>query len=319
MFLTKAVLTLFIEIFIKRNFNILNVDNKFWQHMFTNPRGNGDAHYPNNALDVIDNNSKSYLKNKIICSGDVETNPGPQTIITFNARGLKDYLKLKRCLNTFYSVFQNSPNSIIFLQETHLNENDRARLECMWRYDYVMAPSVGASGGCLILYDSALLGRPISTFTSPDGKLVVTTVQNKEAKHTLANFHGPNDHDLCKLNLLIEITNNAIDEFESNLVVGGDFNVVLNVENAYNRTQNAKEKKFVDILKSFLKKITCLILSNNRMGRGGFRGQEVKLHPCWTTFLSTKLLKKTSSHLRSYGGLINLTMGQLKLLSEPKS
>lgn len=41
---------------------------------------------------------------QLMKSGDVESNPGPMNIITYNVRGLKLYDKLKRLLNKCYKI-----------------------------------------------------------------------------------------------------------------------------------------------------------------------------------------------------------------------
>ena len=90
-----------------------------------------------------------------LLSGDVETNPGPQAnpllvemgIITYNARGLKDKLKLKRLLNTCYKILQKNKNYFIMLQETHLEQSDEDRLKLLWRHGIVTSPGQGRQRG----------------------------------------------------------------------------------------------------------------------------------------------------------------------------
>jgi len=70
----------------------------------------------------------------LIKCGDIELNPGPdiplQTnktdskgkILTYNVRGLKDYNKLKRILNSCSKLISLNRNTVINLQETHLSQ-----------------------------------------------------------------------------------------------------------------------------------------------------------------------------------------------------
>ncbi len=141
--------------------------------------------YLTNKEQAITNTGQSMLQEKvvvirdlsckIILAGDVELNPGPGQqqprskgddssnkgetqfndidIITYNCRGLKDYGKLKRLLNTCANVIKNKPLSIIFLQETHLDRGAEKRLGSMWRGNFALSPGVGGSRGCVILID----------------------------------------------------------------------------------------------------------------------------------------------------------------------
>ncbi len=124
--------------------------------------------------DIIHNNSCN-----ILLSGDVERNPGPgpgldpreeQTngnddgtnrgnrgkttprakdevmeIITYNCRGLKEYKKLKRILNTCDSLMKRNKDSIVLIQETHLNQAELEKIKIMWRGSYNASPGEGAS------------------------------------------------------------------------------------------------------------------------------------------------------------------------------
>lgn len=87
---------------------------------------------------------KQFKFDKLLESGDIESNPGPKyhivSVKSYNVRGLKNKLKLKRVLNTCHKEISQNNGSIIFLQETHLEENDRVTLDMMWRHSYVSSP-----------------------------------------------------------------------------------------------------------------------------------------------------------------------------------
>ncbi len=98
--------------------------------------------------------AKALLKQ----SGDIEENPGPVLsnectaavkIITFNARGLKDKLKLKRLLNKCYNVLKENLDSFVLIQETHLNKEECSQLELLWRQSFCASPGIGRQGGPL--------------------------------------------------------------------------------------------------------------------------------------------------------------------------
>jgi len=65
--------------------------------------------------------SKLFAFSLLLRSGDVEPNPGPRetilSILTYNARGLKNRPKLKRILNKCHKEINENCNAVIFLQE----------------------------------------------------------------------------------------------------------------------------------------------------------------------------------------------------------
>jgi hypothetical protein len=84
--------------------------------------GRCDGHGHQNLLG--NQEAKSiFLLNRLILSNDVETNPGPSfNLVSYNARGLGEYAKLKRILNFVHKTKKKDFN-VTFLQETHLNLN----------------------------------------------------------------------------------------------------------------------------------------------------------------------------------------------------
>lgn len=109
--------------------------------------------------------SDSY---RLLQSGDIESNPGPEDerrqdkaagrgmshkslkqmeIITYNCRGLKEYKKLKRILNTFSGITKKKPHSILLLQETHLGNEAENKIKVMWRGGFALSPGGGRLKG----------------------------------------------------------------------------------------------------------------------------------------------------------------------------
>ena len=72
------------------------------------------------------------IVNKLKQCNDIELNPGPTKvkvkIITYNVRGMKEAVKLKRILNTCHNLITRDRYTVICLQETHLEEVDKQRL-----------------------------------------------------------------------------------------------------------------------------------------------------------------------------------------------
>ena len=89
--------------------------------------------------------NERWLVDLVIRSGDVEVNPGPtkMTLVTLNCRGLKNKEKFTQLFNRL-NTFHSEPNTIIALQETHLEFNN---LNYKWRGNHIFTEGRGAQGG----------------------------------------------------------------------------------------------------------------------------------------------------------------------------
>lgn len=191
----------------------------------------------------------------LVISGDVERNPGPTKIITFNARGLKDYHKLKRFLNKLYGIFMKNPDTVVMVQESHLALNDQSRLACMWRYNYAMSPAMGSSAGCIVFYNGATISEPIYTFEDNDGRILIITCKNASNQlTTIVNIHAPNNHNIEFFKLLSHKIDMIVDKYDTTLIVGGDFNITYKKIDSVNRICTTAETKAKTLMEKIINK-----------------------------------------------------------------
>jgi len=204
---------------------------------------------------------KQFKFDKLLESGDIESNPGPKyhivSVKSYNVRGLKNKLKLKRVLNTCHKEISQNNGSIIFLQETHLEENDRVTLDMMWRHSYVSSPGTNRQCGCLILFDTAW--EVIRKEIDIEGRLGIVILKRFDRYFTFTNVYAPNDHNLTYFsnvfNKIIELQT----EFpESINVIAGDFNLVLEEEDSINRLTTNTESQTRSFIKRNLARLGLL-------------------------------------------------------------
>ncbi len=217
---------------------------------------------------------KRFKFSKLLRCGDVEANPGPPSnkqslsIITYNSRGLKDRNKLKRLLNTCHRTLSQNKNSIAFLQETHLEEDDRKAVEMMWRHNFVISPGTNRQCGCLILFDSSW---EIIKYTSDnEGRLALVVLKKMEKYYVCANIYAPNDHDLNFFTRIFNVLIEFQTEFPgSNIILAGDFNLVLDDNNdAVHRNSTNTERQSRTLIKRNLIRLN-LIDSYRKMNCSG--------------------------------------------------
>ena len=202
---------------------------------------------------------KYFNFNILLRSGDIESNPGPNgssiiTVSTYNVRGLKNRLKLKRVLNTCHKLINENSNSFIFLQETHLESSDKDTLDIMWHHKYLMSPGTNRQCGCLILFDPSW--EVISTSTDDDGRVCVLILKKFEINFILTNIYAPNNHDVNFFSYVFNKLIEAQTEFPiSNIILAGDFNLVLSENDSANRVETNSETQCRLLLKRNLKRL----------------------------------------------------------------
>lgn len=215
------------------------------------------------------NHRKIILRILLIRAGDVHPNPGPKDIITYNIRGLNEYKKLKRFLNTCANIIKSNPKTIIAIQETHLNNS--SKIMHMWRYDFCMSPSYGAGGGCMILYDHIAAGTPVASSCDPNGRYCFLTLQLYNENTLYGNIYAPNNHDLNFFsNIDSEIQKITNDNNIQEIYLVGDFNLCRGDHDFINRKITTSESKANKYINTILTKYDLVDSYRHLHKNGGF-------------------------------------------------
>jgi exonuclease III len=211
---------------------------------------NMSTQFNNDAKDVFSYQYPSG-KMKILLSGDVELNPGPEKqsehtmelkVVTYNARGLKDKLKLKRLLNVCSNTLKENPNTFILLQETHLDISECENLNLLWRQGVCYSPGVGRQWGTMILYGDSWSVKKCDK--DENGRFCSVLVTKSEQTFAVNNIYAPNDHNLDFFTYIYDkIYDQKIEYPEAKVILGGDFNLVLGQEDSVNRSTSNAEKR----------------------------------------------------------------------------
>ena len=110
-------------------------------------------------------------------------------VLDWNVRGLND--KDKRLL--VYNKIDESQCAIICLEETKCESFDHSfiRTFCPKRFDrFVFSPSVGASGGIIVLWNSAIFEGVLQEITRSAIRINFISKHNQE-QWTLVTVYGP--------------------------------------------------------------------------------------------------------------------------------
>ena len=143
-------------------------------------------------------------------------------ICSLNCNGLRDAMKRKQ----LFSWLDNKKFNIIFLQETHSGQDDEISWSKEWGGPVFYAHGTNDSRGVAILF------KPGVNFTvhnkySFNGRVITLYISLSDKELILLNLYAPNKDDILFFENIID----KITEIDcSNIILGGDFNLVLDIQ-----------------------------------------------------------------------------------------
>lgn len=141
-------------------------------------------------------------------------------VISLNCRGLNNPIKAKR----ISALATKLRPSILMLQETHIKRTDRPVLKSNWWSLQLQAPGSSKARGVAILFAKSIMFRVVSTLGDPQGRFLFVKGYLADTMVTLANLYVPNSG---QLEFIQDVLGNLDDFKEGDLLMGGDFNLIL--------------------------------------------------------------------------------------------
>ncbi len=142
-------------------------------------------------------------------------------ILSLNVNGLNSAVKRTRVLEYLH----RKPISCALIQETHLKQSDVARFQNKY---YKLAAYICAKNktkGVLILVNRKLNLTIEHLGSDEKGRFVFIRCKIYNNRLALVSMYGPNETDSA---FLTQISKTLLEEIDCPLVVGGDFNAVIN-------------------------------------------------------------------------------------------
>jgi len=178
-------------------------------------------------------------------------------------------LKLKRILNSCHKLLNEDKNAIIFLQETHLDNTDYKTIEMMWRHNFLISPGTNRQCGCLVLFDHTW--QLEFQINDENGRYNIGVLAKFEKTFIIVNVYAPNDHNI---NFFANIFEKII-EIQSHhpgaeIILGGDFNLVLGDSDSANRNATLAERQTRTLIKRNLGRLMLNDSYRLRYPSGGF-------------------------------------------------
>ena len=222
----------------------------------------------------------AVLRALMLCSGDVEVNPGPAPttglgagtglrkdeqrtqarnvssilVKTFNVRGLKDEKKLRHLINNCTASMKSAKDAIFFLQETYIDEP--GKIPYLWRGNFHLTPGIGHSQGCVTLLSNHIQVIECRNILNRAHVLVCQNIGDNKPTYILANLYAPCPNVQEKIDFF-DTTLASVDELSlkyecRKIIVGGDLNLNFKVSEVKNRHYTSQEKNIARVVKEMI-------------------------------------------------------------------
>ena len=165
------------------------------------------------------------------------------TICSINVRGIGDDAKRREMFNWLRA----KKFSIYMIQEAHCTENKSHVWRVEWGYQAIFSSCTSARAGVGILFNNNFNLKLLKTFSDPEGRFLIIDIEVDERKITLANIYAPNEDNPC---FFMKVYDHLLDFNCEEVIIGGDFNLVLDIEKDKNGGQPKTHNNSLKIVKN---------------------------------------------------------------------
>jgi exonuclease III len=161
-------------------------------------------------------------------------------IASANVQGLGNFQKRK----DVFQFLRQKKFSVYFLQDTHFVAKNEKQIRAEWGYECFFASYTSQSRGVAILFNNNFDFKVTKMVKDENGNYLIVVIKTMDREIALVNVYGPNNDNPQFYSTLQK----KIEELGcSNIVIGGDWNLVLNPVLDYcnyrhNNNVNAQEK-----------------------------------------------------------------------------
>ena len=172
-------------------------------------------------------------------------------ICSLNVRGLGDNQKRREIFNWLRS----KALSIYFLQEVHCSENVTSIWSAEWGYKTLFSSFSSAKRGVAILFNNSFDFKIQKTYADLNGRFIICDIETEEKYITLANVYAPNDDEPIFFH---DFFNHLVDFQCEDLIIGGDFNLVLDLEKDKRGGLAKTHSKSIKVLHDFIAELDLI-------------------------------------------------------------
>lgn len=157
-------------------------------------------------------------------------------ISSLNCQGLGNYQKRR---DVFQFLRQKQYN-IYCIQDTHFDHKMYRQVRAEWGYECILAPNNTRSRGVAVLFNNNFDFKIKKTIIDNAGNFIVLLMHTMGKDMVLVNIYGPNRDDPT---FFEEIKHRIQDLGNQNIIIVGDWNLVLNPSLDYYNYRNINNAK----------------------------------------------------------------------------
>ena len=129
-----------------------------------------------------------------------------------------------------------------FIQEAHCTENNMNDWRAEWGYQAIFSCCSSKKAGVIILFNNTFTFQISRTYRDPGGRYIICDLITNGKHLTLANIYAPNNgHPTFFASVFERLADFKSDE----VILGGDYNLVLDVEKDKKRRPCKNSQKIV--------------------------------------------------------------------------
>ena len=183
-------------------------------------------------------------------------------ISSLNVRGIGD--KQKR--SEIFNWLRAKKFSIYFLQEVHCSDDTISTWSAEWGYKSLFSCCSSAKGGVAILFNNNFCFQILRTYSDVNGRFIICDVKSEGKYITLATLYAPNDDEPCFFQDFFD----HLRDFQcEDLIIGGDFNLVLDIEKDKKGGRPKTHTRSVKTFKDFIAELDLIdvwrVLNSNTL------------------------------------------------------
>ena len=161
---------------------------------------------------------------------------GSVKISSLNCQGLGSFQKRR---DVFQYLRQKEYN-IYFLQDTHFDKMSERQIRAEWGYECVFASKNTRSRGVAIMLNNNFDFKLKKTIKDDQGNFIIVVLHTSGKDIVLVNMYGPNRDNA----LFFQDIQKRVEELHiPNVIMGGDWNLVLNPGLDYHNYKNLNNEK----------------------------------------------------------------------------
>ena len=138
--------------------------------------------------------------------------------------------------------------SVYFFQEAHCTGDNIHDWRAEWGYQVLFSCWCSNKAGVAILFNDNFSFQLLKAYTDPKGRFIICDLITNGKPITLANIYASNEDDP---NFFTSVFKQLLDFKCEEIIVGGDFNLVLNVDRDKKGGLARSHKKSLELINDF--------------------------------------------------------------------